>query len=282
MDQSVIRVITLVALAYAGYAALCFCAQRALIYPGRAITVDAQPPAASARLVPFWLDTSHGRVEAWFLPAKGVLPGERRPVVIFFHGNGEVIDFLPEQAEGFRELGMGVLLVEYPGYGRSGGTPSEAGITAAAVAAYDSVTKRSDVDSGRVVAFGRSLGGGAACALAGQRPVAALVLQAPFTSLRPFARRMLLPGFLLRDLFDNRKAVAAFAGPVLILHGSHDDIIPFAQGEELARTARNGQLVALSCAHNDCPPDWREFYGIIGTFLTRHGLLTAPDVRGGG
>jgi len=273
MEHPLIRMVVIVAFAYAGYAILCFLAQRSLIYPGRSITVAAQPPAASTGLVPLWLDTRDGRVESWFLPAREASSGVRRPVVIFFHGNGEVIDFLPEQAEGFREMGMGVLLVEYPGYGRSGGAPSEVNITAAAVAAYDAVTRRPDVDPARIIAFGRSLGGGAACALARERPVAALVLQSPFTSLRPFARQMFLPGFLLRDVFDNRQVVAVFTGPVLILHGSRDDIIPFTQGKELARAARDGQLVELSCAHNDCPPDWRKFYGIIGAFLQERRFL---------
>lgn len=200
------------------------------------------------------------------MPATGN-EGGRRPVVLVFHGNGEVIDFLPEQMEGFRRLGMHVLLVEYPGFGRSEGSPSEKSITAAAVAAYDAVLRREDVDKGHVVAFGRSLGCGAACALAGKRPVAFLILQSPFTSTRPFARRMLLPAFLVRDIFDNRAALARYSGPVLILHGRHDGIIPVAHGRELALVAPHAQLVELSCGHNDCPPDWGEFWRVVGDFL---------------
>lgn len=274
MGPTLSRLISAIALVYGSYAALCFFSQRLVIYPGRGIRVPAAPPGPSAGITPIWLETRFGRVEAWFLPGEGGAPG-RRPVVLFFHGNGEVIDFLPSQVEGFRELGMGVLLVEYPGYGRSQGKPSEASITAVAVAAYDMLVGRDDVDPARVIAFGRSLGCGPACALSRQRPLAALILQSPFTSTRPFARRFLLPGFLLRDLYDNRAALAAFAGPVLILHGRHDDVIPFAQGEELARAARNARFVPLACAHNDCPPDWREFRRIVAEFL-RHGALLPP------
>jgi pimeloyl-ACP methyl ester carboxylesterase len=213
-----------------------------------------------------WLATPFGKSEAWFLPGKGTSPA-RKPVVLFFHGNGELIDFLPAQVEGFRALGVAVFLIEYPGYGRSEGAPSEASITAAAVAAYDTVIKRDDVDPARVVAFGRSLGCGPACALSLQRPLAALLLQSPFTSTRSFARRFFLPGFLIRDVYDNRKALAAFPGPVLILHGRDDDVIPFAQGKELSRVAPHARFVELACAHNDCPPDWREFWHLIGDFL---------------
>lgn len=270
--MSLLRLLILGAAVYAAYGALCFIFQRSLIYPGRAIDVAGQPPHIPD-MVPLRLDTGLGKVEAWFLPATGMDAGQKGPVVLFFHGNGEVIDFLPEEAGDFRAMGMGVLLVEYPGYGRSGGSPSEESITAAAVAAYDAVIGQKGVDPGRVVAFGRSLGGGAACALSRQRPLAAIILQSPFTSLRPFARRMLLPGFLARDVFDNRAALAAYGGPVLILHGIHDDIIPVAHGRELARAARRGRLVELACAHNDCPPDRGEFLGIVDGFFRDEGIL---------
>lgn len=272
MEHPLIRIIVLAVLAYAGYALLCFLVQRSIIYPGRSLSVADQPPNSHG-ILPLWLTTPYGRVESWFLPAEGGVVGSKRPAVLFFHGNGEVIDFLPEQADGFRRMGMHVMLVEYPGYGRSDGSPSEEGITAAAVAAYDELLRRDDTDHGRIIAFGRSLGCGAACALSLGRPLAALVLQSPFTSTRPFARKMLLPGFLARDVFDNRKALGAYGGPVLVLHGTEDDIIPVGHGRELARTARRGRLVELHCAHNDCPPDWTEFWRIIEGFLEQEGIL---------
>ncbi|GLI38037.1 alpha/beta hydrolase [Geobacter hydrogenophilus] len=272
--MNILRLLILGAVIYAAYGALCYLLQRSLMYPGRAIDVAGQPPRIPG-MVPLYLDTGFGRVDAWFLPAPGIKAGQTGPVVLVFHGNGEVIDFLPEEAEDFRALGMGVLLVEYPGYGRSGGSPSEESITAAAVAAYDAVIGQRGVDAGRVVAFGRSLGGGAACALSRQRHLAAIILQSPFTSTRPFARRMLLPGFLVRDVFDNRHALAAYSGPVLVLHGIHDDIIPVGHGRELARTARRGRLVELACAHNDCPPDRRVFLRTVAGFLRDEGI-TGP------
>lgn len=271
MEHPLVRIFILAVLAYVGYALLCFLVQRTIIYPGRSLSVAGQPPDLPD-IHPLWLTTPYGHVESWFLPATGSVAGGRRPVVLFFHGNGEVIDVLPDQAEGFRRMGMHVMLVEYPGYGRSGGSPSEEGITAAAVAAYDELVRRSDTDSGRMIAFGRSLGCGAACALSLRRPLAALILQSPFTSTRPFARQMLLPGFLARDVFDNRKALESYGGAVLILHGTEDDIIPVGHGRELARTVRRGCLIELRCGHNDCPPDWLEFWRIIEGFLEQEGV----------
>lgn len=273
MGTNLLRAVITVVVAYGCYAAFCYFAQRLIIYPGRGIRVPVAPPGPSTGITSIWLETRFGRTEAWFLPAREA-SARRRPVVLFFHGNGEVIDFLPDQVEGFRDMGMGVLLIEYPGYGRSAGDPSEASITATAAAAYDAMAKRDDVDPARMVAFGRSVGCGPACALSRQRPLAALILQSPFTSIRPFARRFLLPGFLLRDLYDNRSALEAFAGPVLIMHGRYDDIIPFTHGKELARVARNARLVPLACAHNDCPPDWREFWRVVAAFLRLHGVVS--------
>ncbi len=272
METTPVRIISAILLVYGGYAALLFFAQRWVIYPGRSIRAPANSPGSSAGINSFWLETRYGRAEAWFLPGKGRVPG-RRPAALIFHGNGEIIDFLPGEMEGFREMGISVLLVEYPGYGRSEGNSSEESITAVAIAAYDAMVKRDDVDPAQVIAYGRSLGGGPACALSRQRPLAALILQSPFTSTRPFARRFLMPGFLVRDLYDNRSALAEFPGPVLILHGRFDDIIPFAQGEELARAARNARFVELPCAHNDCPPDWQEFWRIVARFLRENRII---------
>jgi len=265
------RIVISIVAVYLCYATVLFLGQRAIIYPGRTIRVAGQTPAFSSGIGSLWLETRFGRSEAWFLPAMGA-PAGKRPVVLCFHGNGEVIDFLPKQVEGFQKMGMDVVLVEYPGYGRSEGCTSEASITATAIAAYDTIIKRDDVDPGRMIAFGRSLGCAAACTLAANRPVAALVLQAPFTSTRPFARRLLLPAFLVRDIFDNRTKLAAFPGPVLILHGNRDDVIPLAHGRELAGTASKGRLIELSCAHNDCPPDWPEFWHIIEQFFEEEGI----------
>lgn len=268
--QPIFKLFTLAGLAYAGYAMLVFLMQRQVIYPGRSIPVSGQPPAG---IVPIAVVTATGRGEAWFMPPLKRSQGERRPLVIFFHGNGEVIDFLPEQAEGFRALGMGVLLVEYPGFGRSTGKPTERSITETAVAAYDVMLQREEVDPVRIVIFGRSLGGGAACVLAARRPTAALILQSTFTSTRPFARGFLAPGFIVRDQFDNGKVVAAYRQPLLLFHGSRDTIIPPEHSRQLLRLAPHARLVEFPCNHNDFPPDWREFYRVIAVFLKDAGVV---------
>jgi len=86
----------------------------------------------------------------------------------------------------------------------------------------------------RIVAYGRSVGGGAAADLSRDRPVRALALQSTFSSVAAMARQALLPGFLVRDAFDNRRAVADFQGPILLMHGVQDEVIPYEHALSLA------------------------------------------------
>jgi len=191
--------------------------------------------------------------------------------LVFAHGNGEVIDLWAGAFEPLREAGVGISLVEYPGYGQSTGKPSEASIRRAMVAAYDRLLERPDVDPQRVVGYGRSLGGGAVCALARDRPLAALILESSFTSVPPLARRLGVPRFLVLDRFDNEAVVRDFSGPVLVLHGVRDPVIPIEHARELARVAADSRMIEMPCGHNDCPRDWddvtdflRKGSGLVG------------------
>ena len=257
-----------VAAVVAGYWILLFFTQRSLLFPA---PMAAGAPARPDDAEQVWLATVAGRTEAWFLPATSAAAAPC-PLLVFTHGNGELIDFWPEEFDEPRRWGAAVLLVEYPGYGRSPGRPSEATITQAALAAYDWARARPDVDPGRIVAYGRSVGGGAACQLAARRPVAALILESTFTSVRSFARRFGAPGFLVRDPFDNLAVVREYRGPMLLLHGSRDDIIVPGHSQALAAAARHAELHLLPCGHNDCPREWP----LIHAFLDRHGLLPTP------
>jgi len=256
---------------YLLYCGALFLLQRQMIYPRYLMGgpgADAPLPEGVERL---WVETPGGRVEAWYMPAdKAVGPAA---AVIFAHGNAERIDDLPAEFRPLTALGLGVLLVEYPGYGRSPGAPSQASITAAMTAAYDVLVSRPEVDPSRIVIYGRSLGGGAACALAARRPSAAMILASTFTSVRSFARRYGVPAFLVRDPFDNLAVVAAYPQPLLVVHGRRDEVIAYRHGEALYRAAPSGRLLTYDCGHNDCPPDRRQFVRDLSGFLTTAGII---------
>lgn len=260
---------------YSAYVGVLYFAQRSMLFP-RPMSEPGESPNDGHEVI--WLSTNSGKVECWYYPPATHLPSAATPdngspAVILAHGNAEVIDTFSGEFDGFRELGMAVLLVEYPGYGRSEGSPSQHSITEALIIAYDRLVARDEIDEDRVVLFGRSLGGGAVCALAAQRPAAALVLLSTFTSIREMAYRYLAPKFLVRDPFDNLAVVERFAGPVLVVHGTDDGLIPIAQAETLHRAAERGQMLRYPCGHGDCPPDWDRFWRDMAHFLRTNDLV---------
>lgn len=269
------RLAALCVVAYVIYALLLATFQRYLIYPGRNLVPPAIPSGVAAGAEPFWIITGFGKVEGRFIAAR---TAGRQPVVIFFHGNGELVDGLSPELDQLHQFGCGILLVEYPGYGRSSGRPHQRSLAETALAAFDMVVQRSEVDPERVVSFGVSLGSGPAIALAVQRPVRALVVAAPPASLRPLAHKRLLPSFLLHDTFDNAELVKQYSGPTLVLHGQHDSLMPFFHGQKVAAAAVHGQLVPLSAGHNDLlgvPAFWEA----VGKFLSAAGVTATVPVR---
>ena len=270
------RYVTIAAAVLAGllvlYWSLLFVGQRAIVFPA--------PPVAGAPVRPqdaqaVWLQTPTGPVEAWYLrPLRATV--NRAPLLMFTHGNAELIDHWPAEFHLPRQWGMAVLLVEYPGYGRSKGQPTQASVTGAVLAAYDWARDQSDIDGDRVIAYGRSLGGAAATALAGARPVAALILESTFSRAQDFARRFGAPGLLVRDRFDNLEGVHRLKAPLLILHGTQDRIVPVAHAQALHAAQPVSELVLMPCGHNDCPRPW----STIERFLRQHALLRAAGSTG--
>lgn len=235
----------------AAYWTVLFLMQRGVMFPAP-VTFGTGAPPKDARQV--WLDSAAGRTEAWLLSP--VTPAESPPALLMFaHGNAELIDDWSDAFDEPRRWGMAVLLVEYPGYGRSAGSPSEGTIGTSFRAAYDWAIERGGVDPDRIVGYGRSVGGGAVAGLSRDRRLAAMILESSFTSTRPFARRFGVPGFLVRDPFDNVAAVEAFEGRLLVIHGANDVIIPTHHGRALARVG-GVVLHELPCGHNDCPRSW--------------------------
>lgn len=249
------------------YFALLFFAQRWLIFPVPPAAFELPAPAGVEALR---LTIDSGSIEAWYLPPSISHSGPA-PLLIFTHGNAELASQWFDGFDEPRSWGFGVLLVEYPGYGRSAGAPSESSITATMLAAYQWAIHDPRVDAARVVAVGRSIGTGAASALAARQPIAAVVLLSPFTSLSAMARRFLAPPFLIRDPFDNVAHLNARPVPVLIIHGTHDTVIPMAHGRALAAQVPGSEFEPIDAPHDYLPP-WPR----IKRFLADHGVRKAP------
>jgi fermentation-respiration switch protein FrsA (DUF1100 family) len=253
------------------YLAVIFFVQRGVIF---------QPPMARRAPVPAGVRSVEllgrgGRIESWFLQPTNAGAG-RAPLLLFTHGNAELIDNFADQFTVPRAAGYAVLLVEYPGYGRSAGNPSEASIREAILAAYDWARNSPEVDPTRIVAYGRSLGGGAACIVATSRPVAALILESSFTSVRALGRQLLVPGFLIRDPFENLVALRSYRGPLLVLHGNHDEVIPVEHGRRLAAAVPGAEFELLTCGHNDCPRSWETIMEFLSKSFGMANSMSSP------
>jgi pimeloyl-ACP methyl ester carboxylesterase len=260
------------ALLYLLYLGVLFLLQRRMVFPGTSLSAPDVPVAVARRIERLWVDIDGGKVECWFLPPAG--QSAPSAAAVFAHGNLELIDLWVELSIPLQDLGVGVLLVEYPGYGRSTGVPTQRTVREAFTRAYDLLVARDDVDPNRIVLIGRSLGGGAVCDLAAHRPSAALILMSTFTSLRSLSRRFLAPGFLVRDPFENLPVVRRYPGPVLVVHGVRDGLIAYGHGVRLAEAAPNGRLITYDADHGDCPPDWPAFWQDVERFLRDSRILT--------
>ena len=155
----------------------------------------------------------------------------------------------------FHDLGYASLILDYRGYGRSSGKPSEEGTYLDAAAAWRHATGALGYPAQRIVAFGESLGGAVAAQLASSQRPAALVLASTFTSV-PDLGAEIYPWLPVRALarirYDTRERLATIAAPVLVIHSRGDDIIPFAHGERLFAAARSPkQFLEIAGGHND-------------------------------
>lgn len=253
-------------------AALVWTLQSRLLFPrgaaGPALaTLDRREGEA------IWLKCDDGvAVEAWFLPGVGRTSRSPGPAVIYLHGNGEIIEQCLGQARLYTQRGISVLLPEYRGYGRSGGSPSETTIGADMVEFYDRLLQRAEVDRSQVILHGRSVGGGVAAHLALQRPPAALVLESTFTSVASFAWRFGLPPALCTNPFHTDRVVPILDRPILILHGADDEQIPPEHGRRLHALAPGSVYAELSGGHNDFPRDQDGYERAIFGFLRDHRL----------
>jgi fermentation-respiration switch protein FrsA (DUF1100 family) len=220
---------------YLGGLALLYFAQRALMFPIPE-RVRAAPEAVGFREAEeHTLTTTDGeKVIVWHVPAK---PGHA--VVIYFPGNG---DFLAALVSHFRNMtadGTGLVALSYRGYAGSSGRPSEQGLLSDAAAAYAFAAARYGAD--RMVLWGFSLGSGVAVALAVDRAVGKVILEAPYTSVADVAGSLFWYApvrWLIRDSFRSDQRIARMTAPLLIMHGARDATIPIHLGERLFALAR--------------------------------------------
>jgi uncharacterized protein len=212
--------------------------------------MDATPQAAGLAFEDVYFSTSPGiRLNAWFIPAT-----ESRSTVLFFHGNAGNIGHRLEKLKILHELGVSVLILDYRGYGKSQGKPSEAGLYADAQAAYDYLLTVRNIPAKNIVLFGESLGGAVAVELAARVPVAAIITEMTFSTIRDVGRHYypFVPAWLLADRFNSLVKIGRVKVPKLFIVSKVDEVIPYALEEKLFKQAiEPKRLVVLNGSHNE-------------------------------
>jgi len=235
--------------AYAALAVTIYFAQRSLMYfPDTAHVTPAAAGLPEAEEVPL-TDADGTRIHVWHVPPRG-----DRPVILFFHGNG---GSLASEVDRFHQLisdGIGLIGVEYRGYGGNEGSPSEQGLIADAEAAYAFAVSHYPVQ--QIVVWGGSLGSGVAVALAAEKPIGRLILEAPYTSTEAVGAQhyWYLPvRFLMKDQFHSDQRIGKVKAPLLILHGVLDRTVPYSMGEQMFELANKPKHIVrfLDGGHND-------------------------------
>jgi uncharacterized protein len=248
---------------YVGLATMIYLAQRSLMYFPE--TIHTTPAAAGLpQAEEVSLTASDGaKILVWHVP-----PRDGKPVILYFHGNGGALKY---RVERFRKLigaGIGLVALEYRGYGGLPGSPSEQGLIADADAAYAFTIAHYPAQ--QIVLWGESLGSGVAVALAAEKPVGRVILEAPFTSALAIGqqRYWYLPvRLLMKDQFRSDQRIGKVTAPLLILHGVQDRVIPYAMGEHLFDLANKPKHIVrfLDGGHEDL--DQNGAFDAVGRFL---------------
>ena len=226
--------IVVAVLGYGALLALMYLFQRSLMYfpdaTRYAPAASGLPQAEEVRLT----SADGERLIAWHVPPRGP-----KPVVLYFQGNAGASNLRADRFTWLTADGTGLLALSYRGYGGSSGTPSEEGLIRDALAAYDFAAAR--YPARRIVLWGESLGTAVALALAAERSVGGVMLDAPFSSAADVgasAYPFVPVRWFMKDPFRSDLRIAKISAPLLVLHGERDRVIPIRFGERLFALAR--------------------------------------------
>lgn len=240
-----------------------------IFFPDKGL--EALPGDYSLAFEDQWINTSDGqRIHAWWIPAP-----DAKTVMLFCHGNAGNISHRLDNLARLHKLGLSVLIFDYRGYGRSSGSISEKGMYLDVEAAYEAAARRAQDSGARLVVFGRSLGGVAACRVGGRPDMAGLILESTFPNLGAMAKlHFPLPGLegKLSRRFCAESDIKNVTAPILFFHGDRDGIVPHELGRRLYRAASDPkEFVTLKGAgHNDTylaagQPYWQKIKDFIAS-----------------
>jgi fermentation-respiration switch protein FrsA (DUF1100 family) len=267
----IVRLIKAVLVAYVVVLVILFALQRQLLFPAGKEPPSLERAGRAGLMEPVRIGTADGLdLLAWYHSP----PNRNAPLIVLFHGNGGTIEIRAAKAKTYISAGFGVLLPEYRGYGGNPGSPSEAGLYADGRAAL-AFASAQGITPDHWVLLGESLGTGVAVQMATEQHVAALVLEAPYTSIADVAQSAfpLFPvRWLMRDRFDSVKKIAHIGAPLLAIHGERDQTIPVRFGKALFTVASEPKEAKWipGAGHNDIARFGADV--AVLDFLARNGI----------
>lgn len=262
---------------YLVWLTLLYFQQDSIMFPVDAAGTAPSTPTNDRTVALFEDIEGEGKVHAWYDAAPGASSENPAPIVIFFHGNAELINHISDIVQNYHRLGVSVLRPEFRGYGQAAGEPSQDGIVEDGLRFHDTIVERSDVDRSRIVIHGRSIGGGVAAQVAAKanpKP-AALILESTLLNTAKMAHQFGAPGFLANHPFRTDLAVESLDVPTLIFHGSNDRIIPPIHGRELRHLVPTARYKEYAAGHNDFPgqANHDDYWARIRSLLEEAGVL---------
>jgi fermentation-respiration switch protein FrsA (DUF1100 family) len=235
--RRILRWVVVLVIVYVGIVVVFWFLERPLVFRPNSFQESWREPQDERTEDVSFTSPDGNTIHGWWIPPESPHHG----AVLLAHGNGGNLSHRAQVAAELRNtLGAGVLLFDYPGYGKSTGTPSEEGCYASGAAAYAWLTDQRKIPPDRIILCGESLGGGTAVELATKHEHRALVLVFTFTTLPTVAkgRYPFLPTHtLMRTRFDNLSKIGRCHRPVLIIHGTADRSVPFSHSEQLFAAA---------------------------------------------
>ena len=258
-----------VVVAYVGLVSMLLFFENWLVFHPAPAERDWVPKPETSSIEDVTLTSADGtRIHAWWQPNR-----ESKHALLYCHGNaGNLSHRGGSIVKLSKLLDVSVLIIDYPGYGKSAGSPTEKGCYLAADAAYAWLTDENKYAAKNILLYGASLGGGVIIDLASRKDHRALILVKTFTSLPDVASDLYwwLPApkrWLMSNQFDSIAKIKSCRRPVFIAHGDADRIIPHTHGQRLAKAANepNRFLTLAGADHNDGLPE--EFFTELKAFL---------------
>ena len=242
-----------------------------VFYPERALV--ATPESLGLPFENVAITTQdHVKLHGWLIKAPS-----SKATFIFFHGNAGNISGRLEKIDFLHKIGVNILIIDYRGYGKSEGRPTEEGIYKDATAAYDYLLQREDMKGQNIISYGVSLGGVVAVDLAVARPVSCVILDSTFSSAADMAKKIypFIPSFSMKTKMDSMRKIKDTTVPILFIHSIEDQTVPFALGKKLYDAAPGvKEFIEITGSHTD-----GHIYGEdkikngIRVFLNRQNLI---------